>query len=98
VFLTQDLGARMDQIGGMLAPESGPKFINGLLIDLASWGLQAEIFRDLSRIVRELSGAVRAIEGMIDADGGKYRHSVDGVVGVFCQHVLAESALRIVRW
>jgi hypothetical protein len=35
---------------------------------------------------------------MIDADGGKYRHSVDGVVGVFCQHVLAESALRIVRW
>jgi hypothetical protein len=58
-------------------------------------GTEAEIFRDLPRIVRELHGAGRVIEGMVDADGAKERNAIHLVAGVFCQRVLAESALRI---
>ena len=58
-------------------------------------GAEAEIFRDLPRIVPELRGAGRAIEGMVDADGAKERNAIHLVAGVFCQRVLAESALRI---
>jgi len=39
--------------------------------------------------------ASRAIEGMVDADGAKQCNAIHPVAGVFCQRVLAESALRI---
>ena len=58
-------------------------------------GAEAEIFRDLPRIVPELRGAGRAIEGMVDSDGAKERNAIPLVAGVFCQCVLADSALRI---
>lgn len=35
-----------------------------------------------------------AIEGMVDADGAKQCNAIHPVAGVFCQRVLAESALR----
>jgi len=38
--------------------------------------------------------AGRAIEGMVDADGAKQCNAIHPVAGVFCQRVLAESALR----
>ena len=38
--------------------------------------------------------AGRAIEGMVDADGAKQCNAIHPVAGVFCQLVLAESALR----
>ena len=63
-----------------------------LLPDL---GTEAEIVRDLPRIVRELRGTGRAIEGMVDADGAKERDAIHLITGIFCQRVLAESALRI---
>jgi len=37
--------------------------------------------------------AGRAIEGMVDADGAKQCNAIHPVAGVFCQRVLAESAL-----
>lgn len=56
-------------------------------------GTEAEIFRDLHCIVGELRGAGRAIEGMVDADGSKQCNAIYPVTGVFCQRVLAESAI-----
>jgi hypothetical protein len=38
--------------------------------------------------------AGRAIEGMVDADGAKQCNGIHPVADVFCQRVLAESALR----
>jgi len=58
-------------------------------------GTEGEIFRDLLRIVRELCGASRAAEGVVDADGAKECDAIHFIVGIFCQRVLAESALRI---
>lgn len=63
-----------------------------LFLDL---GTEAEIFRDLPRIVRELCCTGRTIERMVDADGAKERDAIHLVAGIFCQRVLAESALRI---
>ena len=45
--------------------------------------------------MRELGSADRAIEGMVDAEGAKQRNIIHLVAYVFCQRVLAESALRI---
>ena len=38
--------------------------------------------------------ASRAIEGMVDADGAKQCNVIRPIAGVFCQRILAESALR----
>jgi len=45
--------------------------------------------------VRELRGTGRAIEEVVDADGANERDVVHFIAGIFCQPVLAESALRI---
>ena len=48
---------------------------------------------DFSAAARVWAG--RAIEGMVDADGAKQYNAIHLVAGIFCQRVLAESALRI---
>ena len=45
--------------------------------------------------MRELRGTGRAIEEVVDADGANERDVIHFIAGIFCQPVLAESALRI---
>ena len=56
--------------------------------------IEVLLFRnDFSAAARVRAG--QAIEGMVDVDGVKQCNAIHLVAGIFCQRVLAESALRI---